>query len=168
MKLASFEAIASALDDAGVRYLVAGGLAVNAHGYLRFTKDVDIVVHLVPDNVLRAFAALRAIGFRPSVPVTAAEFADPAIRSGWIRDKGMQVLQFWSDDHRETPIDMFVTEPFDFEHEYSQALLKRLHERIDVRFVSAGTLIRMKTAAGRPQDHLDVENLRIIENDDDG
>jgi len=44
MKLASFEAIARALDDAGVRYLVAGGLAVNAHGYLRFTKDVDIVV----------------------------------------------------------------------------------------------------------------------------
>ena len=97
MKLASFEAIATALDDAGVRYLVAGGLAVNAHGYLRFTKDVDIVVQLVPDNVLRAFAALQAIGFRPSVPVTAAESADPEIRCGWIRDKGMQVLQFWSE-----------------------------------------------------------------------
>ena len=41
MKLAGFEAIATALDDAGVRYLVAGGLAVNAHGYLRFTKDVE-------------------------------------------------------------------------------------------------------------------------------
>jgi hypothetical protein len=33
---------------------------------------------------------------------------------------------------------MFVIEPFDFEHEYSQALLKRLHGRIEVRFVSVG------------------------------
>jgi hypothetical protein len=167
MKLASFEAIATALGDAGVRYLVAGGLVVKAHRYPRFTKDVDIVVQLVPRNVLRAFAALRAIGFRTSVPVTAAEFADPGIRSGWIRDKGMQVLQFWSDAHLETPVDMFVTEPFDFEQEYSQALVKRLHDRIDVRFVSVGTLIRMKSAAGRRQDHRDVENLRILEGNDD-
>lgn len=38
MKLASFEAIVRALKDANVRYLVAGGLAVKAHGYLRITK----------------------------------------------------------------------------------------------------------------------------------
>jgi hypothetical protein len=58
MKLNSFAAVAGALDEAGVRYLVAGGLAVNAHGYLRFTKDVDLVVQLVPDNiVIDAFVA---------------------------------------------------------------------------------------------------------------
>jgi hypothetical protein len=44
MKLASFEALTAALADAGVRYLVAGGLAVNAHGYQRFTKDVGVVI----------------------------------------------------------------------------------------------------------------------------
>ena len=43
MKLATFDAIVAALDGAGVRYLVAGGLAVNAHGYLRMTNDVDLV-----------------------------------------------------------------------------------------------------------------------------
>jgi hypothetical protein len=32
MKLASFEAVVTALEGAGVRYLVADGLAVNAHG----------------------------------------------------------------------------------------------------------------------------------------
>ena len=55
MKLASFDALVSALQQAGVRYLIAGGLAVNAHGYLRFTKDVDVdvVVRLVPDNTAR-------------------------------------------------------------------------------------------------------------------
>ena len=34
MKVASIEAIARALSAANVRYLVADGVAVNAHGYL--------------------------------------------------------------------------------------------------------------------------------------
>ncbi len=61
MKLASFEAIFCALNDAHVRYLVASGLAVNAHGYLRLTKDVDFVVQLVPDNIERTFVCLGAL-----------------------------------------------------------------------------------------------------------
>ena len=124
MKLASFDALVSALQQAGVRYLIAGGLAVNAHGYLRFTKDVDVVVRLVPENIERAFAVLEDLGYRPLVPVTAAQFADATTREGWVRDKGMQVLQFWSDAHRETPVDMFVQEPFDFEDEYRRSLAK--------------------------------------------
>ena len=70
MKLASFDAIVSALDRAGVRYLIADGLAVNAHGYLHFTRDVDLIVQLVPDNVKAAFSALAQLGYRPVVPVT--------------------------------------------------------------------------------------------------
>ena len=65
MKLTSFDALVSTLQQAGVRYLVAGGLAVNAHGYLRFTKDVDVVVRLVPDNIERAFSVLADLGYRP-------------------------------------------------------------------------------------------------------
>jgi hypothetical protein len=91
MKLASLTILATALDDAGVRYLVAGGLAVNAHGYLRFTKDVDIVVQLVAENVERAFSALKSIGYRPSVPITAVQFANVEMREGWIRDEHMKV-----------------------------------------------------------------------------
>jgi hypothetical protein len=160
MKLSSFDVLVSALADAGVRYLIAGGLAVNAHGYLRFTKDVDVVVQLIPENVEKAFAALAAAGYRPLVPVSAAQFSDASTRQGWIRDKGMQVLQFWSDAHRETPVDMFVTEPFDFENEYGRALVKPLG-RIEVRFVSIQTLIRMKEAANRAQDRIDIEYLRM-------
>jgi hypothetical protein len=70
LKLASFESLAAALEVAGVRYLVAGGLAVGAHGYLRFTKDVDIVVQLIPDNIERAFTALSSLGYRPIVLFT--------------------------------------------------------------------------------------------------
>ena len=42
-----------------MRYLVAGGLAVNAHGFLRFTKDVDLVIELVPDNIVRTLVCGR-------------------------------------------------------------------------------------------------------------
>jgi hypothetical protein len=65
VKLTSFEAIVRALNGAGVRYLIAGGLAVNAHGYLRFTKDADFIIQLIPDNIARAFAALGTLGYTP-------------------------------------------------------------------------------------------------------
>ena len=159
MKLDSFSAIVSALDAAGVRYLVAGGLAVNAHGYLRFTKDVDFIVHLIPDNIERTFSALATLGYHPTVPITASQFADDRLRAAWIRDKGMQVLQFYSDRHRETPIDVFTSVPFDFDTEYGQALVKPLGS-IEVTFVSIRALIRMKETAGRMQDKIDIEHLR--------
>jgi len=168
MKLNSVEQIFQALNDAGVQYLVAGGLAVNAHGYLRFTKDVDFVLRLLPENIKQAFTALNALGYRPNVPVTGEQFADPEQRQSWIDNKGMQVLQLWSDAHRETPIDIFVTEPFPFEEEYQRALIKPLYGEIEVRFVSIPTLIRMKQLADRPQDHIDIENLRRIQKDDNG
>lgn len=164
MKLNSAEQIFRALNDAGVQYLVVGGLAVNAHGYLRFTKDIDFVVQLLPENIKQAFVALAALGYRPNVPVTGEQFADPKQRQSWIDNKGMQVLQLWSDEHRETPIDIFVTEPFSFEEEYQHALVKPLFGSLEVRFVSIPTLIHMKQLADRPQDHIDIENLRRLQN----
>jgi hypothetical protein len=162
MKIASFEAIAQALGNAGVRYLVAGGLAVNAHGYLRFTKDIDLVVALDSDNVIQAFDALRIAGYRPMVPITAQQFANPVQRQQWIDEKGMQVLNFFSDNHPETTVDMFVYEPFDFAAEYSLALHGELLPGLYVRFVSIPTLIRMKELANRPRDIDDIQHLRWI------
>ena len=166
MKLASFEALATALEAAGVRYLVAGGLAVGAHGYLRFTKDVDIVIQLIPDNIERTFTALASLGYRPIVPITQQQFSNSELRQSWIRDKGMQVLQFWSDAHRETSVDVFVTEPFAFDEEYAHAFVTPLHDKLLIRFVSLPTLIRMKEAANRPQDRADIEQLRASKDND--
>jgi hypothetical protein len=167
VKLASVEAVVRALNEAGVRFLVAGGLAVNAYGYLRMTKDADLVLELEPQNISRAFSALAGLEYRPTVPVTADGFADPATRQGWIRDKNMRVLQFWSDRHRETPIDVFVEHPFDFEEEHARATVRDLAGVGPVRFVSLSTLIAMKEAAGRPQDRIDVEHLRMRLEDHD-
>lgn len=160
MKKDSLRSIMEALEGGGVRFLVAGGLAVNAHGLLRFTADVDIVVQLAPENVRRTFAALGTLGYRPIVPVTADGFADPATRSGWIRDKGIRVLSFRSDEHKTVTVDVFVEEPFVFDQEYERALKKELTGGTTVRFVSLGTLLRMKTEAGRPQDLADIEQLK--------
>lgn len=106
MKLSSFGALVRALNHAGVRYLVTGGLAVNAHGYLRYTKDADLVIRLLPENILRTFTALTGIGYRPNIPITAEHFADTQLRASWIRDKNMQVLEFLSDAHHEPPVDV--------------------------------------------------------------
>jgi hypothetical protein len=40
MEVRSVEAIFNALNAADVKYLVVGGLAVNAYGYERLTRDV--------------------------------------------------------------------------------------------------------------------------------
>lgn len=167
MKLASFEAVVRALNEAEVRYLVAGGLAVNAHGYLRFTKDADLVIDLITDNVLRAMTALEALEYRPTVPVDPRQFADAEKRRQWVQEKNMQVFQLWSERYPDTPIDIFAELPFSFAEEYERALNKPLYGAVDVRFVSLDTLIRMKESAGREQDRIDVAHLRMGRENDE-
>jgi hypothetical protein len=162
MKLIAFESVAKALADAGVQYLVAGGLAVNAHGYIRFTADIDIVLALNGVNISSAFSALATIGYRPNVPITATQFGDPSKRKEWMETKNMQVLNFFSDRHRETSLDVFVYEPFEFKTEYDKALKIDLLPGLPTRFVSIQTLIQMKEIAGRPRDLDDIEHLQLI------
>ncbi|SCZ58108.1 DUF6036 family nucleotidyltransferase [Thiohalomonas denitrificans] len=162
MELTSFETITRALNDSQVRYLVVGGLAVVAHGYVRFTADVDLVLALAPENIVKAFEALEPLGYHPTVPVTAEQFANPETRRLWIEEKGMTVLNLYSDRFRGTSVDLFVNIPFNFEDEYDRALSGELVPGLTVRFVSLETLITMKERVGRPQDLLDVEHLRMI------
>ena len=163
MKLASFEAITKALNDADVRYLVVGGLAVAAHGHGRLTFDVDLVLQLQPENVKRAMAALGSLGYRPTVPVPAQQFADAALREMWIREKNMIIFQMHSDQHRETRIDLFITEPFDFDTEYTAALIGEVLPGLETRFVRLETLLLMKAAAGREKDLEDIRQLKLLQ-----
>lgn len=163
MKLAAFEAVVQALHTAQVRYLVAGGLAVNAHGYIRLTTDIDLVLALDAHNIHGAFDALAGLGYRPSVPVTADAFAQPQQRRRWQAEKGMQVLNFFSDAYPGASVDVFVHEPFDFAREYAQALQGELLPGIVAHFVSIPTLIRMKQVAGRSRDLDDIQHLRWLQ-----
>jgi len=162
MNLSDLEAVVRALDGAGVRFVVVGGLAVALHGYSRATYDLDLVVGLEPGNIVAAFGALERLGYRPLVPVTAAQFADSAVRRRWIEEKGMKVLNFHSDRHRETSIDIFVSEPFDFKQEYENAYLQELIPGAPLRVARLETMIAMKRAAGRRKDLADVDELMRI------
>ena len=159
----SIISIQSALDAAKIRFIVVGGLAVIAHGYLRMTRDADMVIELVPNNIERAFKALASIGYHPKVPITAEQFADAELRKQWNEEKGMRVLQFWSDHHRETSLDVFAYDPFNFDVEWDQTLQQRLAPDADpIRFASIPSLISMKTIANRPQDRTDIHYLEQI------
>lgn len=159
MKLDSFQEVIRVLNEAKVAYLLVGGLAVNAWNFVRPTKDIDLVIGLGHDNLQRALTALDAIGYRPAQPVTAAEMADPERRRLWRESKGMVVLKMWSDHHRETPLDIFIEEPFDFNKEYARAKPHEIAEGIEAPVVTLGALLRMKEAAGRPQDLEDIRAL---------
>ncbi|MEX0692642.1 MAG: hypothetical protein WD043_12450 [Gemmatimonadales bacterium] len=166
MKLASLEALTRALNAANVPFLVAEGLAVNVHGYGRHTHDVDLVVRLDAEVIRETFSALASLGYRPRVAVTAEGFADAAQRQRWIEDKGMTVLSFHSDQHRETPVDIFVEEPFDFREEYDRALVEEIAPGVPMRIVRLETLLALKARAGRAQDLADISELhRITEQD---
>jgi hypothetical protein len=163
MEVRSIEAIARVLAVARVRYLVVGGLAVNAHGYERFTNDLDLVIGLERSNIIAGLDALQSIGYIMSIPVSAEAFASEENRSALQRDKGMVVLKMWSDQHAQTPIDIFVHEPFNFDIEYAQAVFESINNDLLMPIVGLSALLKMKAEAGRLQDLADIESLLRIQ-----
>jgi hypothetical protein len=59
-----------------VQYLIVGGLAVNAHGFVRLTRDVDLVLQLDAANVRRGLNALFGIGCQMAIPAKPEDFAN--------------------------------------------------------------------------------------------
>jgi hypothetical protein len=163
MEVRSIEIIVKALNAAKVQYLIVGGLAVNAHGYERFTKDVDLVIGLERENILRGLRTLMSAGYQMRIPVTPEQFADPKLRAEWRHEKNMVVLQLWSDVHRRTPVDVFVYEPFDFARELKLALHLPVFGNEPAPIVSYQALLKLKKAAGRSQDLTDIEKLRKLQ-----
>jgi len=162
LNLSSLITIFSALEKAKVRYLVVGGVAVVTHGYPRLTMDLDLVIQLVSDNLQAAFHVFKDFGYRPSIPISLKDFVDPSIREQWIREKGMMVLNLYSDNLPETPLDIFVSEPFDFDKEYETAFHAEITPGLIVPFVSISTLISMKKNSGRSLDNDDIKQLEQI------
>lgn len=164
----SVEVVVEALNTYGVRYLIAGGLAVVAHGYLRFTADIDIILDLAPDNVNVAIAALDQLGYRPHAPVPFQELADATKRSEWVRERGLTVFSLYSNDHPATEVDLFVQPPFDFDAAYQAGARIEVAPGIRAMFVSYDDLLYLKAEAGRPQDLEDIRQLKALRHDESG
>ena len=155
----SVEAIVTGLEGAGVRYLIAGGLAVVAHGHVRFTADLDLLLDPVPANLSRAVDVLRSLGYSPRVPVPLEAFLDPGQRASWAREKQMMVFSLGSEQHPATEVDLFLEPPVEFGAAHARSLVLELAPGVPARFVSLEDLRAMKHAAGRPVDRLDLEAL---------
>jgi hypothetical protein len=163
MERRSVGTIVEALNRARVRYLVVGGLAVVAHGVVRFTADIDVVLDPTPEAMRRAIEALSTLGYRPRAPVDFAEFADPQKRSRWLLEKGLTVFSAFSPDHPATEIDLFMEPPFDFESVYSRANRFEVVPGVEATFIGLSDLVAVKRRAGRPQDLRDVEDLESLQ-----
>lgn len=157
-----FEPLFRVLNASGGRYVIVGGLATVLHGHARLTADVDLVVDFDPVGLRALLAALVASGFRPRPPVDALDFADPARRSEWVRDKGMRVFSLWDPHNAMREVDLFVEHPMDFEGLWQRAEPVSLGATV-VRIASIPDLIQLKRLAGRPQDVQDIEALELIE-----
>ncbi len=154
------ESLFRELNDRGGRYIVVGGLAVVLHGHLRATGDIDLVVDLAAGQVARTLAALEGAGFQPYLPVPASDYADPAKRDAWVRDKGMLVFSL-----RPTSgvpmVDLFLEHPIPFEQMWDRSLVVMLRG-VPVRIASIDDLIDLKRQAGRPEDLTDAQALTAI------
>lgn len=162
MTKSSLEQIIGALHSAQVRYMAVGGIAVIAQGYVRLTLDVDLLIELERPNVIAALRALEGLGYRPSIPVSIEDFADPAHRREWIEQKQMKVLKLFSDAHRETTIDIFVDDPLGFGEAYARAESLPLTDNLNAIVCGYQDLVKLKLLAGRPKDLADLEQLKRI------
>jgi predicted nucleotidyltransferase len=148
-------ALVAALDDAGVRFIVIGGMAGIAHGAARVTFDVDCVYSREPDNLHRLASALA--GFRPRLrdapPGLPFRLDEPTMRAG---------LNFTLDSEAG-PIDLLGEVPGG--GTYEQLLPRSVELRVfgrPCRVVTLEALIALKRAAGRPKDLEAIAELEVL------
>lgn len=159
--MALFEPLFHGLNEAGVRYVVVGGVAVVLHGHARLTVDVDLAVDLAEAEARRAIDALVGLGLQPRVPVEAADFADRERREAWIRDRGMKVFSLIHPSNPLLVVDLFVEHPIPFEEMLARSVAIDVGGTT-VQVASIPDLIRLKQLAGRPLDLSDIEHLEAI------
>jgi hypothetical protein len=110
-----YKKIFKGLNRAGIDYLVVGGLAVNFHGIPRMTYDLDLMLLLEPDNILKMVTKLTRWGYRPRAPVDPKGLADEATRKSWIVGKGLKAFSFSSPTSPIGEIDLVVEAPIPFD-----------------------------------------------------
>jgi hypothetical protein len=160
--VALFEPLFDALNRAEVRYVVVGGVAVVLHGFARLTGDVNLAIDLRPSEARKAVAAFEHFGLRPRLPVDAMQLADPAVRTGWVREKQMRVFTFLDPSNPMLLVDCFAEDMLPFDELWAHSEVISLASTT-VRVASIPDLIALKRQAARPQDLHDIEALQEIQ-----
>jgi hypothetical protein len=155
------EPVFEVLNEAAVRYVVVGGLAIVLHGHARLTADIDLVIDLDEREAQKAVQALSSIGLIPRAPVELAGLASAESRARWRAEHGALVLSLWDPQNPMRAIDVFLEHLLPFEELWARSELKTLR-RTYVRIAGIDDLIALKRLAGRPHDLQDVEALEEI------
>ena len=156
-----YQAIFRELNGLGIDYLLVGGLAVNFHGVPRTTYDIDLMVLLERENILKLVTKLTQWGYRPKIPIDPKDLTDENKRSSWVHEKGMKAFNFYSETLPIGEIDIVIDTPIPYETLRNRAVKVELqNEKIPV--ASIHDLIELKLRAGRKQDLADVEHLKMV------
>ena len=164
MKGLLYQEVFEALNKNGVKYTVAGGVAVLLHGFVRFTADLDLIVLLDNKNLDNFYETLTKLDYKTKVPITKEQLKNPEERKKWLEEKNMLVFSFF---HKNDPlkiIDMFIHEPIDFRRIYEERKEIEI-DSLRIPIVSLEHLKKLKQLAGRPQDLIDLERLEEIEDE---
>ena len=143
-----------------VDYVVIGGIAVIAHGHTRNTRDVDLMAAPDPTNFKRLAAALRELGARLSgidAHLLGIDVYDPDILAGganFTLETDAGGLDVFGDAPGAAP----------YPDLRARALVVDLGG-LEIRVAGLDDLIRMKQAAGRPQDLGDIAALTAPDRD---
>lgn len=138
------------LNEARAEYMLVGGYAVNIHGYLRTTEDLDVWVKASPENAARVFEAMLRFGLPPGL--NAAELAD-------ISGSPPTGFRF---GRRPFAVDLLTSiKGVSFDEAWPTSEIHRV-DGLDLRVIGLGKLVQNKRATGRLKDAADVEELLRI------
>ena len=139
--------VIASMNAAGVEYIVVGGVALNVHGLVRATEDLDVFVRPDPDNIARLRTALKAVWDDPDIDeITAEDLCGeyPTVRYG--PPQGGLYLDILTRLGEATHYD-------DLEAEQKPV------EGVLIRVATPRSLFRMKRDTVRPIDHADAAAL---------
>ncbi len=144
------------LAQHNVDYTTIGGIAVQAHGSTRTTRDVDIVAASDQENLERLSAALKELDAR--LWGVDAHLLGIELDARTLAEGGNFTLVT-----KAGGLDFFNDVPGGVPHvPYSQLRARSLRVEVGgvpIRVAGKDDLIRMKRSAGRPRDLADIATL---------
>ena len=157
-----YEQVFKKLNKKRVRYLVVGGIAVNLHGFPRVTGDLDIMLDLKDGKSVNGFVeVVKALSFKPKIPVEVDDFAINSKRELWIKEKHMKVFSVYNPSNEIEHIDVLTENLIDFESAYKSRKVINAGN-LEVPVVSIDDLIKLKKISGRKRDEIDIAALKEI------
>jgi hypothetical protein len=163
MKIAE---LLQSLSGESVQYVLVGGLAVQLHGFMRSTFDIDLVLAMNDENLARFIAVAKRYGLVPSIPVPIDTLRDANQIEQWHREKGMLAFALREPQIGGSVVDILVRPNVPFEQLMANAVAGELFAQ-KIWIASIDDLITMKRIANRAKDQLDIAALEKIKRGED-